>query len=101
MSFWEKKVFDVVEAFLEAHENIPISFWENCDESADWGRADPGVPVKVKASMGTEMYQRTTPQFADQRQNREYPVGKLAHKLTRRTGTAYLICIYVAEWFYL
>ena len=48
MSFWEKKVFDVVEAFLEAHENIPISFWENCDESADWGRADPGVPVKVK-----------------------------------------------------
>ena len=48
MSFWEKKVFDVFEAFLEAHENIPISFWENCDESADWGRADPGVPVKVK-----------------------------------------------------
>ena len=47
MSFWEKKVFDVFEAFLEAHENIPISFWENCDESADWGRADPGVPVKV------------------------------------------------------
>jgi len=26
MSFWEKKVFDVFEAFLEAHENIPISF---------------------------------------------------------------------------
>ena len=50
MSFWEEKVFDVVEAFLEAHENIPISFWENCDESADWGRADPGVPVKVKYS---------------------------------------------------
>ena len=48
MSFWEKKVFDVFEAFLEAHENIPISFWENCDESADWGRADPRVPVKVK-----------------------------------------------------
>ena len=51
MSFWEKKVFDVFEAFLEAHENIPISFWENCDESADWGRADPGVPVKVKITI--------------------------------------------------
>ena len=54
MSFWEKKVFDVFEAFLEAHENIPISFWENCDESADWGRAAPGVPVKVK---DTTVYQ--------------------------------------------
>ena len=51
MSFLEKKVFDVVEAFLEAHENIPISFSENCDESADWGRADPGVPVKVKKGL--------------------------------------------------
>ena len=48
MKIWYITDFEVLEAYLEAHEKIPISFWDNDKKSASGVLRDPRRPAKVK-----------------------------------------------------